>query len=477
MNREERQILKLSGIYTVIALALIALFWMPFALAQTQTGYCPYDPKIVPPKHLGEFSRVFRTLIVEVGSDSTFYIPVGTTSVTGSGTAGRVGTDTARDLSLPMFGWNGSAWVFKPAGSTSAWQTVGSLTPGSMSAYIQNVSGTSTGLTGTNTTLNGTTTIDASGVVIAGGRSLSPTEVSYLDGLSDYLTTLLAAKQNDLSGNYVASLSDDVGTVTGSVRIKGSGDIGVTISGNLVSINLAGTPTAKADVRYNGGNVVIGASFLDFLNNFVVGTSGAGVSIDLTPQIIGTTSASADYNVKLDGTGKVSKSQIPMDLSGLGSLNIDGINGSSSCFGSLHRTTSYEIAANNKWYNLGLDGTSTAKNVTYGTATITVLVPGTYQISYHIPFRDCVMGIARVIKNWSTEVKGSSAYGNTSNVAWISVGVPSIITSLVANDTIGVQVGCESPTGSPEIDFVGSANLPDPTTNIYGILSVVKIGE
>ena len=445
--------------------------------AQTQTGYSPYDPKIVPPKNLGEYSRVFRTLIVEVGTDGTFYLPVGTTPVTGSGTTGRISTDTARNLSLPMFGWDGSQWVFKPAGSTSAWQTVGSLTPGSLTAFVQNVNGTCTGLTGTNTTMNGTTTIDASGVVIAGGRSLSPTEVSYLDGLSDFLTTLLAAKQDDLSGNYISSLSDDVGTVTGSVRIKGSGDIGVTLSGNLFSINLAGSPTAKADIRYNGGNVVVGSSFLDFLNNFVVATSTSGVTVALTPQVIGTTSASASYNTLLDGTGKVNKAQIPMDLSGLGALNIDGINGSSSCFGSLYRTTSYEIAANNTWYNLGLDGTSTAKNVTYGTATITVLVPGTYQISYHIPFRDCVTGIARVIKNWSTEVKGSPAHGNTSNVTWITVGVPSIITSLVAGDTIGIQVGCDSPVGTPEIDFISSGTLPDPTTAIYGILSVIKIGE
>lgn len=281
--------------------------------AQTQTGYCPYDPKIVPPKNLGEFSRTFRTFIAEVGTDGTFYIPVGTTAVTGSGTTGRVGTSTARDLSLPMFGWNGSAWVFKPAGSTSAWQTVGSLTPGSMSSYVLNVSGTATGLTGTNTTLNGTTTIDASGVVIANSRSLSPIEVSYLDGLSDFLTTLLAAKQADLGGTYITGVSNDVGTATGAIRIKGTGDIEVLKVGtNLFNINLAGTPTAKPDIKEGGSPVVTTATGLDFATeDFDVTLDGTEADIAVSTKIRGTTSPTADYNLRLDGSGKVPVLTLP----------------------------------------------------------------------------------------------------------------------------------------------------------------------
>lgn len=275
--------------------------------AQTQTGYCPYDPKIVPPKNLGEFSRTFRTFIAEVGTDGTFYIPVSTTPVTGSGTAGRIGTTTARDLSLPMFGWNGSAWVFKPAGSTSAWQTVGSLTPGSMSAFIQNVSGTATGLTGTNTTLNGTTTIDASGVVVAGGRSLSPTEVSYLDGLSDFLTTLLAAKQSDLGGTYIAGVSNDVGTATGAIRIKGTGDIEVLkVGSNLFNINLAGTPTAKPDIKEGGTTTVSSATNIDFDETyFDVIADGGGVDIDFTESNVGTNTAGASKIVRSNASGNI----------------------------------------------------------------------------------------------------------------------------------------------------------------------------
>ena len=179
MNREERQILKLSGIYTVIALALFALFWMPFALAQTQTGYCPYDPKIVPPKNLGEFSRTFGTFIAEVGTDGTFYIPVGTTAVTGSGTTGRIGTTTARDLSLPMFGWNGTAWVFKAQGSTTPWSaltTIGSdfvtkwkVGSDEGTGTQRFVAGTGISLVGTCTDGVGTITINAVGTSSAGG--------------------------------------------------------------------------------------------------------------------------------------------------------------------------------------------------------------------------------------------------------------------------------------------------------------------
>ena len=280
------------------------------ASAQTQTGYCPYDPKIVPPKNLGEFSRTFRTFIAEVGTDGTFYIPVSTTAVTGSDTTGRVGTATARDLSLPMFGWNGSAWVFKPAGSTSAWQTVGSLTPGSMSAYILNTNGTGTGFTGTNTTLNGTTTIDASGVVIANGRSLSPVEVSYLDGLSDFLTTLLAAKQSDLGGTYIASVSNDVGTATGAIRIKGTGDIEVLKVGtNLFNINLAGTPTAKPDIKEGGTTTVSSATNIDFDETyFDVTADGGGADIDFTESALGTSTAGASKLVRSGIDGKIEQS-------------------------------------------------------------------------------------------------------------------------------------------------------------------------
>lgn len=302
----------------LIPLAFLAIISFASAVyAQTQTGYCPYDPKIVPPKNLGEFSRTFRTFVAEVGTDGTFYIPVGTTAVTGSGTTGRVGTATARDLSLPMFGWNGSAWVFKPAGSTSVWQTVGSLTPGSMTAYIQNVDGTSTGFSGTNTTLYGTTTINSDGVIIANGRSLSPVEVSYLDGLSDFLTTLLAAKQSDLGGTYIAGVSNDVGTATGAIRIKGTGDIEVLkVGANLFNINLAGTPTAKPDIKEGGTTTVSSATNIDFDETyFDVTADGVGADIDFVESNVGTSSPGVNSIVRSNSGGTI-------DAGWLGAINV-----------------------------------------------------------------------------------------------------------------------------------------------------------
>src|SRR5574343_615043 len=199
MDREEKKLLKWSGICAVITTLIILIFILLIssAYAQTHTGYVPFDPKFVPPKHLGEYSRVFRTLITEVGTDGSFYLAVGTPTVTGSGTTGRVGTSTARDGSTcAMLGWDGARWVMKLPGTTTV-TVIGSVLPGSLSAYVLANGGTLNNGTLADGSLAGTTTLPGGSQISANSRVLSPTEISYLYGLTDFITTLLTAKEDD----------------------------------------------------------------------------------------------------------------------------------------------------------------------------------------------------------------------------------------------------------------------------------------
>ena len=342
MNREERQILKLSGIYTVIALALFALFWMPFALAQTQTGYCPYDPKIVPPKNLGEFSRTFGTFIAEVGTDGTFYIPVGTTAVTGSGTTGRIGTTTARDLSLPMFGWNGTAWVFKAQGSTTPWSaltTIGSdfvtkwkVGSDEGTGTQRFVAGTGISLVGTCTDGVGTITINAVGTSSAGGWLDTGTQTvassGYLvrlqgqlilhpDGISGLVDSMIpnTITLDNITQITSRSLADMQGTVNDSQVDNNITLDNITQITNRALANMQGSLDLTTQTTGNyltnwncDGQVGTGAVNFD-TTDFDIATTGATKTVTLGAIPKGTTSATAGYLLKLNSSGKVNLTQ------------------------------------------------------------------------------------------------------------------------------------------------------------------------
>lgn len=140
-------------------------------------------------------------------------------------------------------------------------------------------SGTSVGLN-----VGAGKTFTLAGNMVANGATLSPTELSYVDGVTSSIQTQINAKQATLvSGTNIktvggASLlgSGDVGTI--GVAYGGTGATTLS-SGYLVKGN--GTSAVSASVVYdNGTNVGIGtSSFTNTVNNFVVRQSGTGVDL------------------------------------------------------------------------------------------------------------------------------------------------------------------------------------------------------
>lgn len=382
-------------------------------------------------------------LSVTTGSTSSFYAINGTVENLTStvGTVTTLFSDTAKVTTLTATNATINSITIDNISSTSGTVT-GNLNVGSLSGInylttwksgavtgtgsIQFVAGPGIAITGTVTDGVGTLTFTGVGTTTAGG---------FLDTGSQ--SVLTAGYILDLNGGSIAGITD--AQVPNTITLDNISQITTRNFSNMQgSVNLGS--------QSNYGD------FIKWRNN---STSGTG-TINLV--VSGGATSTTTYDPATgEGTSTIS---VPL------------------CFGEMWRTTTYDIAANNKWYNLGLDGTSSASsNITFGTSTMTVSVGGTYQVSGHVSFRDCVTGIVRIIKNWGTEVKGTTLFGNTSNVTWITVTIPPTIVALNANDTIGLQVGCDSPTGTPEIDFISSGTLPDPTTTIYATLSLMRIGN
>ena len=135
-------------------------------------------------------------------------------------------------------------------------------------------SGTSVGLN-----VGAGKTLTVAGNLSAGGATLSPTELSYLDGVTSAIQTQINSKQATLvSGTNIKTVggnsllgSGDVGTL--GVAYGGTGATSLT-SGYLLKGN--GTSPVSASVIYDSGtgNVGIGTSSPDAKTNIVVSSTG-----------------------------------------------------------------------------------------------------------------------------------------------------------------------------------------------------------
>ena len=242
----------------------------------------------------------------EDATSSLTRIYFGTQSCTGSGTQGIVQRGTLTGLPyIEVAARDGSTTVdfkgftnFKVGGVAVAYGFLGD--------YVLATNGTQTGLVGTNTTHGGTNTIPSGAVFTANGRTLSDIEISYLDGLSDFLTTLLAAKQADLGGTYCASISDGVATSTGAISLGVSGDLTLLKAGNQFVFGQVGSVSAKPSTMENGGTVTASPAFIDYDgDDFDPVGSGTGSRIKLSVKNKGSSTAAANTVVVSDGSSTI----------------------------------------------------------------------------------------------------------------------------------------------------------------------------
>lgn len=277
------------------ALAIaMAIFWYNYSAL----GYSLSDLTTF---FLAKDSRVQERLIMQPGTSTGVSIVAGTQTDTWVG--------NPDDQTLPRIELDGATgeWKFKNRNAGTQSTNIGDVQSGSLSAYMEKNGGTLT-----NGILAGTTTLLSGSKISANGRSITDEEIARVDGLTDDITTLLSNKQDNLSGNYVASLSDDVGTLTGPIRFGVTGDLTQQIVTNKIIIGLNGTISAKPDVKLGTTTIVAGTWFLSFdESQYTLTPDATGVDIALSDSVKGTTSAVPNYTVKLDDAGRIAAGQLP----------------------------------------------------------------------------------------------------------------------------------------------------------------------
>ena len=467
----EKELLKKSGIIVMCILAAFIILLIAFnakpALAYTGSGNASdikANSYINTP--VGLLPGTGTTGSATTSARFRWYY--GTTSTTGTGSTGffNPGSSTMT-AGLPYIDF-----LFSNGTSTLEFNGFDNITidgiaitTGILTDYVKSLNGTSTGLTGTNTTLNGTTTIPSTGVFSANGRVLTDIEVSYLDGLSDFLTTLLAAKQNDLGGTYCASISDDVGTRTGAIRLGVSGDLTLSIINGEFVFGQVGSISAKPSTLENGGTVTASPSFIDYDgDDFDPVGSGTGSRIKLSTAQKGSSTPTADTVIKAGGSGTVSMKWFDAGY----------------CY--VYNTVGSPTVSSGTWTNIAMNAdTNESYNATHSASNnsqIKVLVGGVYEISGKILTTCDANSInIRLCKNTQSEIPGSysTEYRNESNGLTsypVSTGIVQV--RLVANDYVYMQVAS---SGNIELDYFVLSPMPGPGTSTYATLSLRKVGE
>lgn len=262
------------------ALAIaMAIFWYNYSAL----GYSLSDLTTF---FLAKDSRVQERLVMQPGTSTGVSIVAGTQTDTW--------LSNPDDLTLPRIELDGATgeWKFKHRGTDTTSKSFSDLTRAEADAlyiaqaeadalYIAQNGGNGTNTALSDATLSGTTSVASGGQFSTNGRTITDTELSYLDGLTDFLTTLFAGKQNDLAGNYVASISDDAGTTTGAVRFGVSGDLTLSYANGKWVFGEVGSVSAKADIKENNNQIVNNATFINLLTPFTAATNTSGVDVGM----------------------------------------------------------------------------------------------------------------------------------------------------------------------------------------------------
>lgn len=154
-------------------------------------------------------------------------------------------------------------------------------------------------------------------------------------------------------------------------------------------------------------------------------------------------------------------------------------------YGQAYRTSVYDIAAANTWYNLNLDGgnndlVNILHDVGVNPDRISVVYAGVYRIKYTVAYKDTggviSHGSARLTKNDVSEIMGSYSISllPTAQTYDHTYTEKEVIVTLAAGDFITLQVG--SGDAGVDVGQINDGTSPDPTTFISSIVTIEKIG-
>jgi len=293
---KERELWKISGLYTIVALIIVSIFWFLFSI-QTSFGYSPDGS----PLDIKNGSR----LNIGTGTDGLFIQPgtgttannaeiriyFGTQSCRGSETVGYILPGTLTGLPFLNYLYNNGS-------STIDFNGFGQVTVGGSVISVLGASIASNNGAGTNTTLDNPTfagigTITAS--FGANGLVITPAEY---------------ASVNNATGELQAQIDAVEGTISTHAH---TGNDGTTqISHNNVT-GTGATSHATLDTFYNSKAQASGLASLD-ANSLVVQNPASGTSTSGTNKII-----------MSDGTGKVSDGWLSDNVTKLGTPTTDNI--------------------------------------------------------------------------------------------------------------------------------------------------------
>ena len=220
----EKKLLKLSGKYTLIWLAISLFFWfvifgLEICHAQTQTGY-----RIPPRQDIGG-GRMTGDIWCQYGTNGVRFI-IGTQAVTQVGTTGVLnGTNTNGAPSLD-FTYGGGSLSANFNGFNAVYIAGSQVgTSGALTGKLDAVGGVGTNNTFNNPTLAGVGTMSGTlamtGTLSANGTSISPIEIGYLDGVLSNIQGQIDTKLTKVNGvsTYIGSVTAGGKTGTSSFRI------------------------------------------------------------------------------------------------------------------------------------------------------------------------------------------------------------------------------------------------------------------
>ena len=295
-----------------------------------------YNAESKPPQNLGAYPSSAYGERLMPGSSNTYTWTVGTTTLTGTGSAGFMGTNTIGADAYGGLRWNGTLGIWQIKGiNTATWHQIGTASVSYLdSTFVKQDAGTGSNNVFTTPTIAGGTqsgNTELTGNYVIGTETVAKQKIQWLSDATGYVQAQINAKQDSLGGNVVTTVSNDVGTGTGAIRLKGTGDISVLKVGtNEFNINMTGTPTAKADIKEGGTTTVTGATNIDFDETyFDVTADGGGADIDFVENAVGTSTAGASKIVRSGTDGKIKQewfiSGYPVKMSATGTNTLSSL--------------------------------------------------------------------------------------------------------------------------------------------------------
>lgn len=293
-----------------IGIGVCLVLLMP-VLVFAQTTTSSYNPAKDPKYNLGEGSNVNGILNFRMGTSGAS-LRFGTETLSGNGTQGVV-VSTASTVPQIAVTYGAGSTTFNMKNMNVKVDGNALLSSGDA---IAATSGAGSNTTLTNPTLEGAGHLSSGFTLTADGNTISDTEIKQLDGILNPIQTQLDQRVGSSSPRIGAITCGGTTTATSSgsstVRFAAGGDLTSTMVDNggglfTVTTSIAGTATAKPDIKLDGILFVQGATFFNFSPDFALAANGDGVDIaqGANSRVIATTTAYVGTNTTTHATMQV----------------------------------------------------------------------------------------------------------------------------------------------------------------------------